>query len=236
MTDDFTNSTGRRNGFPGRRDFLRLAALVPIVATSCTSSLLGGGTPPQLYMLSRKTSFAPDLPMVRRQLLIERPDAPAELDTSRIALSNTPTTLDYFADAAWTDRAPAMVQQLLLESFEQSGKITAVSRDIAALRADYLLLSELRRFTAIYDVANAPPTVFVRILVRLVKMPDRTIIGQQGAERRVAAPRNGMVTIVETFDDALGGVMKDLVEWTLHGMYEDGGGRAEPGGLSPRQR
>jgi cholesterol transport system auxiliary component len=236
MTDDSANSTRRRDGLLARRDVLRLAALAPVVATSCTSSLLGGGVPPQLYVLSRKTSFAPDLPMVRRQLLVERPDASAELDTSRIALSNTPTTLDYFADAAWTDRGPAMVQQLLIESFEQSGKITAVSRDVAALRADYLLLSELRRFTALYNGANAPPTVFVRILVRLVKMPDRTIIGQQGAERRLVAPRNDMATIVETFDDALGGVMKDLVEWTLRRMYEDGGSRAEPGGLSPRPR
>jgi cholesterol transport system auxiliary component len=217
-----------------RRDLLRLAALAPVAATSCTSGLLSGGTPPQIYVLSRKTTFAPDLPMVLRQLLVERPDTSAELDTARIALSNTPTTLDYFADAAWTDRAPAMVQQLLIESFEESGKISAVSRDIAALRADYLLLSELRRFVAIYGGAKTPPTVLVRILVRLVKMPDRNIIGQQSAERRLAAPRNDLATIVETFDDALGGVMKDLVEWTLRRMRDDGGGRADPVASSRR--
>jgi cholesterol transport system auxiliary component len=210
---------------PTRRDLLRLAALAPIAATSC-SSLLSGGTPPQIYVLSRKTTFAPDLPMVLRQLLVERPDTSAELDTARIALSNTPTTLDYFADAAWTDRAPAMVQQLLIESFEQSGKISAVSRDIASLRADYLLLSELRRFTAVYDGAG-PPTIVVQILVRLVKMPERAIIGQQGAERRIVATRNDMTGIVESFNDALGGVMKDLVEWSLRRMAEDGGTRPE---------
>jgi cholesterol transport system auxiliary component len=210
---------------PTRRDLLRLAALAPLVATSC-SNLLSGGTPPQIYVLSRKTTFAPDLPMVLRQLLVERPDTSAELDTARIALSNTPTTLDYFADAAWADRAPAVVQQLLIESFEQSGKISAVSRDIISLRADYLLLSELRRFTAVYDGAG-PPTVVVQILVRLVKMPDRAIIGQQSAERSIAATRNDMAGIVESFNDALGGVMKDLVEWSLRRMAEDGGSRPE---------
>jgi cholesterol transport system auxiliary component len=211
---------------PSRRDLLRLAALAPIAVTSC-SSLLSGGTPPQIYVLSRKTTFAPDLPMVLRQLLVERPDTSAELDTARIALSNTPTTLDYFADAAWADRAPAVVQQLLIESFEQSGKISAVSRDIISLRADYLLISELRRFTAVYDGAG-PPTVVVQILVRLVKMPDRAIIGQQSAERRIVAARNDMTAIVESFNDALGGVMKDLVEWSLRRMAEDGGSRPEP--------
>jgi cholesterol transport system auxiliary component len=217
-----------------RRDLLRCAVLAPLAATSCTSAILSGGTPPQMYVLSRKSTFAPDLPMIMRQLLVERPDASAELDSARIALSNTPTTFDYFADAAWTDRAPAMVQQLLIESFEESGKIAAVSRDIAALHADYLLLSELRRFAAIYGGGGGVPTVHVRILVRLVKMPDRTIIGQQNAERRIAAPRNDLATIVETFDDALGGVMKDLVEWTLRRMREDGGGRGEAA-ASPRR-
>jgi cholesterol transport system auxiliary component len=187
-----------------------------------------------MYTMSRKPTFAPDLPVVTRQLLIERPDASAELDTSRIALSNASTTLDYFADAAWTDRTPAMVQQLLIEAFERSGRIAAVSRDIAALRADYLLFSELRRFAAIYAGANAPPTVQVRILVSLVKMPDRAIIGQQSAERSVAAPRNEMAAIVESFDEAQSGVMKDLVEWTLRRMREDSAGRADPAAASRR--
>src|SRR5471032_640252 len=184
MTQDRAAPTRGRTRPFARRDLLRFTMLAPLAATSCTSALLSGGRPPQIYVLSRKTTFAPDLPMVMRQLLVERPDTSAELDTARIALSNTPTTLDYFANAAWTDRAPAMVQQLLIESFEESGKISAVSRDIAALRADYLLLSELRRFVAIYGGGKAPPTVLVRILVRLVKMPDRNIIGRS-EERRV---------------------------------------------------
>jgi cholesterol transport system auxiliary component len=234
MTQDPAVSIGRWSRRLARRDLLRFAALTPVAATSCTSSLLSGGAPPQIYVLSRKATFPADLPMVMRQLLVERPDTPAELDTSRIALSDTPTTLDYFADAAWTDRAPAMVQQLLIESFEQSGRISAVSRDIAALRADYLLLSELRRFVANYRGANAAPTVFVRILVRLVRMPDRSIIGQQSAERQIAAPRNDMAAIVETFDDVLGGVMKDLVGWTLRRMSEDRNGGPAPAAASRR--
>ena len=63
----------------------------------------------------------------------------------------SPTTIDYFANAAWSDRAPAMVQSLLIESFEQTGKIISVSRDLAVLRADYILMSELRRFEARYE-------------------------------------------------------------------------------------
>src|SRR5260370_36548345 len=116
--------------------------------------------------------------MMSRLLPVDTAVAPAEIDTTRVALTRSPTTIDYFAKAAWSDRAPAMVQSLLIESFEQTGKIIAVARDLAVLKADYILMPELRRFEATYGTADAPPTVLVRLLVRLVKMPERTIIGQ----------------------------------------------------------
>jgi len=98
-----------------RRALLRLAALAlaPTVA-GCSSLIPGSGTPPQVYVLMRKTTFPPDLPSISRQLLVSTPVAPAEIDTTRVALTRSPTTIDYFANAAWSDRAPAMVQSLLI--------------------------------------------------------------------------------------------------------------------------
>jgi cholesterol transport system auxiliary component len=209
-----------------RRALLRLAALALVpAASSCTGLIPGGGAPPQLYVLTRKSTFPPDLPQVSRQLLVDTPIAPAEIDTTRVALSRSPTTIDYFANAAWSDRAPAMVQSLLIESFEQTGKIPSVARDTAVLRADYILLPELRRFEARYQNGEAPPTVLVRLLVRLIKMPERTIIGEDIAEGRETATANAMDAIVEAYNEALGSVMKRLVTWTLGTMARDSGPR-----------
>jgi cholesterol transport system auxiliary component len=209
-----------------RRALLRLAALGLLpAATSCTSLIPGTGAPPQLYVLMRKTTFPPDLPQVSRQLLVDTPIAPAEIDTARVALTRSPTTIDYFANAAWSDRAPAMVQSLLIESFEQTGKIPSVARDSAVLRADYILMPELRRFEARYQNGEAPPTVLVRLLVRLIKMPERLIIGEDLAEGRETAAANNMDAIVEAYNEALGSVMKRLVTWTLRTMAQDIGAR-----------
>ncbi len=209
-----------------RRALLRFAALALVpAATSCTGLIPGTGAPPQLYVLMRKTTFPADLPKVSRQLLVDTPIAPAEIDTARIALTRSPTTIDYFADAAWSDRAPAMVQSLLIESFEQTGKILSVARDSAVLRADYILMPELRRFEARYENGEAPPTVLVRLLVRLIKMPERLIIGEDIAEARETAAANNMDAIVEAYNEALGSVMKRLVTWTLRSMSEDIGAR-----------
>jgi cholesterol transport system auxiliary component len=209
-----------------RRALLRLAAvaLTP-AAAGCSSLIPGTGTPPQLYVLMRKTTFPSDLPSTSRQLLVSTPVAPAEIDTTRVALTRSPTTIDYFANAAWSDRAPAMVQSLLIESFEQTGKIVSVSRDLAVLRADYILMSELRRFEARYENGDAPPTVMVRLLVRLIKMPERTIIGDDLADGRETAARNSMDAIIEAYNEALGSVMKRLVTWTLRRIGQDAGGR-----------
>ena len=59
------------------------------------------------------------------------------------------------------------------------------------------------------------------MLVRLVRMPDRAIVGETMAERRQEAARNDMEAIVDAFDDALGGVMKDIVSWTLPRINAD---------------
>ncbi|HEX3500139.1 MAG TPA: ABC-type transport auxiliary lipoprotein family protein [Stellaceae bacterium] len=209
-----------------RRTLLRFAslALVP-AATSCAGLIPGTGAPPQLYVLMRKTTFPADLPQVSRQLLVDTPIAPAEIDTARVALTRSPTTIDYFANAAWSDRAPAMVQSLLIESFEQTGKIPSLARDSAVLRADYILMPELRRFEARYQNGEAPPTVLVRLLVRLIKMPERSIIGEDIAEAQETAALNNMDSIVEAYNEALGSVMKRLVTWTLRTMAQDIGPR-----------
>ncbi len=209
-----------------RRALLRLAALALVpAAAGCSSLIPGTGTPPQIYVLMRKTTFPPDLPSISRQLLVDTPVAPAEIDTTRVALTRSPTTIDYFANAAWSDRAPAMVQSLLIESFEQTGKIVSVARDSAVLRADYILMPELRRFEARYENGDAPPVVLVRLLVRLIKMPERTIIGDEIAEGRETAARNSMDAVIEAYNEALGSVMKRLVTWTLRRMGQDAGAR-----------
>lgn len=187
--------------------------LVALVTSSC--ALPGGGEPPQLYTLTPKSTFDASLPRVDWQLVVERPVASAGINTQRIAVQRTPVTLDYFARASWTDQAPALVQTLLIESFENSGKIRAVTRESSQLRADYILQIELREFQAEYDKAGQPPQAHVRLNGKLIRMPDRTIIANQTADRLVRAEKSDMENVVLAFDEALGKAMKQMVEWAL---------------------
>ncbi|NKB49333.1 MAG: hypothetical protein GKS02_08200 [Alphaproteobacteria bacterium] len=199
-----------------RRRLLKTATFAAFgaLASGCASILPNTGPPPRLFRLSPKSTFPGELDTVGWQLVIEPPLAPAGLDTTRIALHRAAVELEYYARANWTDLAPAMIQTLVVESFENSGKIVAVGRESLGLRADFVLKLELREFQSEY-ANNGIPDANVRLNAKLVKMPQRTIIGSESFEARVGASADRIEDIVAAFDEALGKALKDLVVWTL---------------------
>jgi cholesterol transport system auxiliary component len=195
---------------------LRAALILPLAGAlaACEVAIPGQGPAPDLYRLTPKSTFAPDLPTVKWQLLLEQPLTNASIDTTRIGLQRSSTRVQYYARASWSDRAPQMIQTLMIESFENSGRIVAVGRDSVALRADYILKSDLREFQAEY-ISGPKPRVHITIIARLVKMPRRAIIGSEKFDVVIEAPADTMEAIIAAFDEALGKVLKRLVEWTL---------------------
>ena len=199
-----------------RRAHLRLlgGGLLLAGLGACEVPVPGQGPPPLLYRLTPKSTFDEDLPDVRWQLLVEAPVVQAGLNTTRIALQRSPTQFEYYARANWTDRAPAMIQTLILESFENSNRIVAVGRESLGLRADFVLKVELREFQAQYD-GPGPPDVRVQINAKLVQMPRRAIVASRRFETTETANADRLEPIVRAFDDALGKTLRGLVEWTL---------------------
>lgn len=219
MTDSALRQLAERSPAPTqhRRGMLKNAGLLAAaaLASACTNVLPGAGPPPRLFQLTPKSTFPDDTAPVDWQLVIEPPLAAAGLDTTRIALHRAAVELEYYARANWIDLAPAMIQTLVVESFENSGKIVAVGRESLGLRADYVLKLELREFQSEYDGGEIP-NAHVRLNAKLVQMPQRTIIGSQSFTSKVRARADRIEDIVAAFDEALGKALKDLVLWTLH--------------------
>jgi cholesterol transport system auxiliary component len=195
--------------------FRRLSCLVPmvfaLVAAACVPSLPGSGKPPTLYELTPKSTFPADLPDVDWQLVIEVPSAPASLESNRIMVRETETKISFIKDAAWADRAPNLIQTLLVESFENSDRIVAVGRESIGLRSDFVLKTDLREFQI---EQYGQRQVRVRVNVKLVQMPKRLIVGSLNSDH-VAPAGDTLESAVTAFDVALGKVLKDIVEWTL---------------------
>ena len=205
------------DGGIARRAVLRGVGLAgAAVLAGCAGVLPGAGPPPRLFRLTPKSTFD-ELPKVDWQLLIELPEAPAGLNTTRVALLRDLTELEYYARANWTDRAPSMIQTLIIESFQNSEAIVAVGRESIGLRSDFVLKTELREFQAEYGggAPGSAPTAHVRLNGILVQMPERAIVASVQIDRRSPAGEDRLAAIVAAFDDALGSALKELVTWTL---------------------
>lgn len=192
---------------------LLVAGLSGLTLAAC-SDIIGPPPSPKLYTLLPKMppSGGTKVPWA---LSIGMPSAAAGLDSVRIAITRPPTGMDYYADAAWPDRATMLVQTALLDAFEATGRIDSVARESDAVHSDYVLISELRDFEARYDQPDGVPTAVVRLDVRLVKSVGRAIVGHLAASRDVPASANSVDAAVEALDAALSGVLADIVQWAL---------------------
>lgn len=205
--------TNLRTLAPVRRHILAIAGA--LFALAGCSGMIGPGPAPQLYVLHPQFSAVPDAPQANWTVSVAMPATVDSLDSQRIALVRPPTQMDYFANAAWTDRAPVLVQGLLVEAFESSGRIVSVAREAEGLNSDYVLQTDLRDFDAIYDQASGPPNVTVRIEVKLIKYPERTIAASTEITQQSRASTNDMNSIVMAFNQATGQALSRVVRWSL---------------------
>src|SRR5262245_65769230 len=169
MTESLLHSISRRQAIVGA---------AAITLSGC--AVLRGPTIPQLYILRPQVPASMG-PRVSWRLAIATPDAVASLDTARIALTRSTTTLDYFANAAWTDRITLILQRQLIAAFDSSGRILSVDRDTSGLEADYVLQTEVRDFQARYETPDGVPQIVARILAKLARRPQREIAARETA-------------------------------------------------------
>jgi cholesterol transport system auxiliary component len=195
----------------------RRDAIVALTTTlglgGCIPALPGLGPEPRTFRITPKYTFAEDLPSVSWSLAVAEPSAERTLDTNRIAVVTGGIAIDYVALAFWIDRAPSMLQTLIVQSFRNSGRIEQVGTTRDRLRSDFLLTSDLRAFQL--NRGDGPDIVRVRLDVQLLRMPQRNPVGRESLSADWTPTGGGIDPVVAGFDEATGKVLKDLVAWTL---------------------
>ena len=181
------------------------------------SSLTNVATPVDNYVLTPKSTFDAGLPKLKYQIVVEAPTATAAVDTDQIAVQPNPLEVQYLPGARWVNRAPLIVQALLIESFENSERVPAVGSSTIGLRADFLIVTDIREFQAIVPAedSTAPLRVDVRLNIKIVDAFEDRIIGSRSFEEIVAATSDEPRDVVAAFDEALGDTMRDSVEWSI---------------------
>ena len=185
--------------------------LLTLTGCSASSLLAPSGAPAKIYTLSAPKEVPSSAPQASWQLLIATPDAGLDINTPRIAVIPAPSRMDYYADVTWADRPPAMVQDLLVQSFERSGRIAAVQRQSGGLKSDFLLTADVENFEV---DTTSESTVHIRIAARLVRSRDREIVATRNFDSAVPAGGN-FDSAIAAFDGALQSMLPQIVDWTL---------------------
>ena len=197
---------------PSRRHLL-----AGLIAGSVGQSVTGCGLigpPPRQFTLTPVADFPRGLLPVKWSVVVDEPTAARQIDTSRIALMSGPFEVEYYADVEWTDSAPAMVQLLLMQSFQNTGRLPVVAPSRQTLATDFLLLSNLRKFQVENDVSGTPQATVV-IEATLLRMPRRTPVATARFEKATRINSKSTETVTAAFDASLGDVMRRVVDWTI---------------------
>jgi cholesterol transport system auxiliary component len=195
-----------------RRRILHFATILPLVTTAACQ-LPGKGPPPREFRVTQKTTFPEDLPKVSWSLVVDRPTIDRAIDTARIARTRG-VEVEYYANATWVDRPAAMIEPLIIESFRNSGAIDVVADRRSDVRPDFMLQTNISAFQ-VQQTDSGPPEARVVMSARLMAMPRREVVGTTEIGRTVPAQAGELESIILALDDALGKILKRLVEWTL---------------------
>ena len=200
------------------RPFFITLMAVALGGCAGLGTLKQASKPNDLYLLTPKSTFASTLPRIQMQIVVEEPTATAAVNTDQIAVQPTPLQVQYLPRARWVDRAPLIVQALLVESYENSGKVAAVGRSTVGLRADYIIVPDLREFQGIVtaETENSKTVrVDVRMNIKIVDAFEDKIIASSSFQENVVSASDQTPDLVNAFDLALGRAMRDSVEWSV---------------------
>jgi cholesterol transport system auxiliary component len=148
------------------------------------------------------------------QLLVDVPGAVDPLDGTHIVVMPQPGIVQFYKDVRWRERMPVLLQSMLLQEFQESGRLLGVSSLSAGLRGDYALHLDLSDFQAEYRGASNP-TVVIRLNAQLTKNATNRVIAARSFSWEQASGEVAIGAVVTTFEQGLNIVLPQVVEWTL---------------------
>lgn len=185
--------------------------LLALSLAGCTQGLLQShAEAPQVYRLAAAPAAAggESLPL---GLSVARPRAASSLDTDRIAVVRGGSAFDYVAGVRWSEPAPQMLQQMLVEALVADGRFATTVAAPSRVPAEYLLDVELREFAAFYVGADTPPQVRVQWQVTLVDARAGKRIASLLVAATATAAENRRDALVAAFQQASQSAVSDTV-------------------------
>ena len=190
-----------------------MSRLAPTLATGllCLSllgcSLAMGSRAPTTYDLVAPRSFAAAHHPARWQLMVYEPTAVHALETDRLMVRPQADQVSYYKGIAWSDRLPRLVQARMIETFQNSGAVKAVSPS----SGQYGLVTDLRSFQI--DVTSGKAFAEIEIFAKLINTASGKVIATKGFSARVPATSDAPGDAIAALNQAFTEVLQDTTTW-----------------------
>ena len=123
---------------------LRLVALAASLSLASACSILPQSEPVDLYRLPVNQPSRTAVPL-DWSLRLNKPLASEVLAGPRIAVIPQGDVIRSYKGARWSDAAPVLLRNRLLDGFQRDGQVQRLSADDSNLQADYELAGEIGR-------------------------------------------------------------------------------------------
>ncbi|EPG6080085.1 ABC-type transport auxiliary lipoprotein family protein [Pseudomonas aeruginosa] len=193
---------------------LSLAAGLAALATLGACSILPEAQVLQVYLLPvhNPPASAAAWP-VDWSLRIARPRTSLVLESPRIAVRPHGDEISVYQGARWSDPAPSLLRDRLMQAFQADGRVRGLSSDDSNLQADFELGGDLRAFQTEYP--NGQASALIRYDARLVRTDDKRVVASRRFE--VSQPVDGkkVAAVVSAFGKAGDTLSAQVLDWTL---------------------
>ncbi|WP_025131729.1 ABC-type transport auxiliary lipoprotein family protein [Pseudomonas sp. PH1b] len=184
------------------------------LALTSACSILPKGEPLDVYRLPVGQSAAS--PAAKAQtwsLQLLKPQASDALNNARIAVIPQGNLISSYKASRWSDPAPILLRNRLLDGFQRDGRVQLLSTDDSNLQTDLALGGDLQAFQTEYQGSTAQ--VVIRLDARLIRGFDQKILASRRFEVRQPLSETQVPAVVTVFGQANDALTRQVVDWAV---------------------
>jgi cholesterol transport system auxiliary component len=191
---------------------LRLAVAGLLIASLSACTVLPKSQVLSIYRLPASSLPSHDA-SADWALRVNKPYSSQLLDSTRIAVLPPGDQISAYQGVRWSDRAPLLLRDRLVDAFLDDGRLKAVSSDDSRLQADLELDGDLRAFQSEYQ--NGRPAARILLEARLVESGSLRILASRRFEVSQPASDTSVPAVINAFGQAGDQLAREVLEWTV---------------------
>lgn len=192
---------------------IRIALLAGFTLIS-SCSILPKPEPFEVYRLpSAQSASASHGTPQRWSLRLSKFQSSDALNSPNIAVIPQGDVISHYKGSRWSDPAPVLVRNRLLEGFQHDGRVPLLSTDDSIFQTDLELGGSLQAFQTEYQGTNA--SAVVRLDALLVRSYDQRILASRRFEVRQPLSNVQVPAVVAGFGQASDQLTVQVVSWAV---------------------